>query len=96
MPPSAAWAHPSRNRSRTVRFSDVDGEVAMAATAYGCRRVPVVEVEDNDNDEESSDASSDLFELKNLATEERSLPCSPVVGEEGARAAGRLDKEEGC
>ncbi|TKV93864.1 hypothetical protein SEVIR_9G257300v4 [Setaria viridis] len=68
-PPSAraARARASRSRIRTVRFLDIDGEVAVAAAASGCRRVPVVEVEDSDGGEESSDASSDLFELDNLA-----------------------------
>ncbi|XP_062206054.1 protein BIG GRAIN 1-like [Phragmites australis] len=82
-PPSArARARASRSRSRTVRFLDIDGEVAVAAAAAGCRQVPVVEVEvkevllrpakvkvgrDSDGGEESSDASSDLFELENLA-----------------------------
>ena len=68
-PPSArARARPSRSRSRTVRFLDIDGEVAVAAAASGCRRIPVVEVEeDSDGGEQSSDASSDLFELENLA-----------------------------
>ncbi|KAG2538264.1 protein BIG GRAIN 1-like [Panicum virgatum] len=68
-PPSArARARSSRSRSRTVRFLDIDGEVAVAAAASGCRRIPVVEVEeDSDGGEQSSDASSDLFELENLA-----------------------------
>ncbi|PAN47495.1 hypothetical protein PAHAL_9G296200 [Panicum hallii] len=70
-PPSAgARVRPSRSRgrSRTVRFLDIDGEVAVAAAASGCRRIPVVEVEeDSDGGEQSSDASSDLFELENLA-----------------------------
>ncbi|KAF8720453.1 hypothetical protein HU200_023696 [Digitaria exilis] len=66
-PPSARAARPrpSRSRSRTVRFLDIDGEVAVAAAAAGRRRVPVVEVEEDS--EKSSDASSDLFELENLA-----------------------------
>uniref|UniRef100_A0A3B5YSL0 Protein BIG GRAIN 1-like n=1 Tax=Triticum aestivum TaxID=4565 RepID=A0A3B5YSL0_WHEAT len=77
-PPSAA--RPSRSRStRTVRFLDIDGELAVAAAAVGrCRRIPVVEVEEEllrpadveahiDGGEKSSDASSDLFELENLA-----------------------------
>ncbi|CAD6205078.1 unnamed protein product [Miscanthus lutarioriparius] len=54
-------------RSRTVRFLDIEGEVAVAAAAAGCRRFPVVEVEGSDGGEESSDASSDLFELENFA-----------------------------
>ncbi|KAG8036309.1 hypothetical protein GUJ93_ZPchr0186g16422 [Zizania palustris] len=66
--PSTARARPSR--SRTVRFLDIDGKVAVAAAAAGCRQIPVVEVEaDTDGgDDESSDGSSDLFELDNLAT----------------------------
>ncbi|XP_040384447.1 protein BIG GRAIN 1-like [Oryza brachyantha] len=64
--PSTARARPSR--SRTVRFLDIDGKVAVAAAVAGCRRIPVVEVEaDTDGGEEGSDASSDLFELDNLA-----------------------------
>ncbi|CAN6311242.1 unnamed protein product [Urochloa humidicola] len=76
-PSSARAARPrarrsrSTNTSRTVRFLDIDGEVAVAAAAAGCRRVPVVEVEEDTDGgcggEESSDASSDLFELENLA-----------------------------
>ncbi|CAL4941674.1 unnamed protein product [Urochloa decumbens] len=73
-PPSARAARPrprrSRSSNRTVRFLDIDGEVAVAAAASGCRRVPVVEVEEDTDaagGEESSDASSDLFELENLA-----------------------------
>ncbi|CAN6299526.1 unnamed protein product [Urochloa humidicola] len=73
-PPSTRAARPrasrSRSTSRTVRFLDIDGEVAVAAAAAGCRRVPVVEVEEDTDvggGEESSDASSDLFELENLA-----------------------------
>ncbi|CAM0912739.1 unnamed protein product [Alopecurus aequalis] len=72
----------SRSKStRTVRFLDIDGEVAVAAAAVGgiCRGIPVVEVEEKllqpvaveaDMDgggEKSSDASSDLFELDYLA-----------------------------
>ncbi|KAF0893905.1 hypothetical protein E2562_031438 [Oryza meyeriana var. granulata] len=65
-PSTAARARPSR--SRTVRFLDIDGKVAVAAAVAGCRRIPVMEVEaDTDGGEESSDASSDLFELDNLA-----------------------------
>ncbi|OEL17371.1 Protein BIG GRAIN 1-like [Dichanthelium oligosanthes] len=82
-PPSArARARASRSRSRTVRFLDIDGEVAVAAAAAGCRRVPVVEVEeDSDGGEESSDASSDLFELENLA------PIAPGSGGAHCRRA---------
>ncbi|KAF6993565.1 hypothetical protein CFC21_010441 [Triticum aestivum] len=77
-PPSAARASRSRS-TRTVRFLDIDGELAVAAAAVGrCRRIPVVEVEEEllrpadveariDGGEKSSDASSDLFELENLA-----------------------------
>ena len=70
----------SRSKStRTVRFLDIDGEVAVAAAAVGrCRGIPVVEVEekllrpmdvkvDMDVGEKSSDVSSDLFKLDNLA-----------------------------
>ncbi|KAL6883343.1 hypothetical protein ACP4OV_010757 [Aristida adscensionis] len=75
-----APARARRSRCRTVRFLDIDGEVAVAAATAGCRRFPVVEVEevqlrpsgagvgpDSDGGEESSDASSDLFELESLA-----------------------------
>jgi hypothetical protein len=64
------------SRSRTVRFLDMDGEVAVAAVAAGCRHIPVEEVEveevvlrpaECDVGEGSSDASSDLFELESLA-----------------------------
>ncbi|TVU30947.1 hypothetical protein EJB05_22605, partial [Eragrostis curvula] len=75
--PPSSRARPSRSRSRTVRFLDIDGEVAVAAAATGCRRIPVVEVEVEEvlfrpagvgpDSEGSSDASSDLFELENLA-----------------------------
>ncbi|KAF6982438.1 hypothetical protein CFC21_000828 [Triticum aestivum] len=77
-PPSAARASRSRS-TRTVRFLDIDGELAVAAAAVGrCRRIPVVEVEEEllrpadveariDGGEKSSDASSDLFELESLA-----------------------------
>lgn len=77
-PPSGARASRSRS-TRTVRFLDIDGELAVAAAAVGhCRRIPVVEVEEEllrpvdveahiDGGEKSSDASSDLFELENLA-----------------------------
>ncbi|AQK65560.1 Protein BIG GRAIN 1-like [Zea mays] len=79
-PPSArARARATRNRSRTVRFLDIEGEVAVAAAAAGCRRFPVVEVEDSDGGEESSDASSDLFELENLAA------LAPANGGPGCR-----------
>ncbi|GJN20513.1 hypothetical protein PR202_gb07902 [Eleusine coracana subsp. coracana] len=68
-------ARPSRSRrGRTVRFLNIDGEVAVAAAVSGRRQVPVVEVEevlfrpaDTDVGEESSDGSSDLFEIDNLA-----------------------------
>ncbi|XP_062200487.1 protein BIG GRAIN 1-like [Phragmites australis] len=73
-PPSARGR---ASRCRTVRFLDIDGEVALAAAAVGCRQVPVVEVEveeagvrvgpDSDGGKESNDGSSDLFELENLA-----------------------------
>ncbi|GJM84470.1 hypothetical protein PR202_ga00140 [Eleusine coracana subsp. coracana] len=74
-PPPSHSARPSRSRrGRTVRFLDIDGEVAVAAAVSGRRQVPVVEVEevlfrpaDTDVGEESSDGSSDLFELDNLA-----------------------------
>uniref|UniRef100_A0ACD5W1W8 Uncharacterized protein n=1 Tax=Avena sativa TaxID=4498 RepID=A0ACD5W1W8_AVESA len=70
----------SRSRStRTVKFLDIDGEVAVAAAAVGrCRRIPVVEVVEEEllrpldvevgmgSGEKSSGASSDLFELENL------------------------------
>uniref|UniRef100_A0ACD5ZI23 Uncharacterized protein n=1 Tax=Avena sativa TaxID=4498 RepID=A0ACD5ZI23_AVESA len=67
----------SRSRStRTVKFLDIDGEVAVAAAAVGlCRRIPVVEVVEEEllrpvdymgGGEKSSGASSDLFELENL------------------------------
>jgi hypothetical protein len=41
----------------SVRFLDIDGEVATAAVAFGCRRVSAMEVEDNDDVKESSDAT---------------------------------------
>ena len=62
-----------------MRFLDIEGEVAVAAAAAGCRRFPVVEVEGSDGGEESSDASSDLFELENLAA------LAPANGGSGCR-----------
>uniref|UniRef100_A0A0E0M7D8 Protein BIG GRAIN 1-like n=1 Tax=Oryza punctata TaxID=4537 RepID=A0A0E0M7D8_ORYPU len=67
--PTTTTARARASRSRTVRFLDIDGKVAVAAAVAGCRRIPVMEVEaDTDGGEESSDASSDLFELDNLAS----------------------------
>ncbi|KAJ1257047.1 hypothetical protein BS78_K229300 [Paspalum vaginatum] len=83
--PPSARARASRSRSRTVRFLDIDGEVAVAAAAAGCRRFPVVEVEGSDGGEESSDASSDLFELENLAAvapANRRSGCRRACGDE--------------
>ncbi|WVZ58812.1 hypothetical protein U9M48_009041 [Paspalum notatum var. saurae] len=83
-PPSAkamGKARTSRSQRRTVRFLDIDGEVAVAAAAAGCRRFPVVEVEGSDGGEESSGESSDLFELENLAA------VAPANGRSGCRRA---------
>lgn len=75
---TTARARPSR--SRTVRFLDIDGKVAVAAAVAGCRRIPVMEVEADTDDggEESSDASSDLFELDSLAA------IAPAGGRDGS------------
>ncbi|TKV97912.1 hypothetical protein SEVIR_9G525500v4 [Setaria viridis] len=76
---------------RTVRFMDSDTEAAAAVPAAGTERrrvqVGVVELErmllhrmemDSDEDDESSDASSDLFELENFAA------VAPAAGGAGA------------
>jgi hypothetical protein len=66
---------------------DIEGEVAVAAAAAGCRRFPVVEVEGSDGGGESSDASSDLFELENLAA------LAPANGGSGCRRTCEDERE---
>jgi hypothetical protein len=85
--PPSARAQATRSRSRTVRFLDIEGEVAVAAAAAGCRRFPVVEVEGSDGGGESSDASSDLFELENLAA------LAPANGGSGCRRTCEDERE---
>jgi hypothetical protein len=85
---------PPASRSRTVRFLDIDGEVAVAAAAAGCRRVPVVEVEEvvfrpadgGVGEESSGDAASDLFELESL------MAAVDPVGSRGCQRRGRGDE----
>lgn len=79
LPSARARVTRRQSRSRTVRFLDIEGDVAVAAAAAGCMRFPVVEVKDSGGSEESSDASSDLFELESLAA------LAPVNGISGCR-----------
>jgi hypothetical protein len=84
----------SRSRStRTVKFLDIDGEVAVAAASVGrCSGIPVVEVEeellrsadvqvDMDGGGKSSVASLELFELENLGV---IAPESGLSGRDGS------------
>uniref|UniRef100_A0A0D9XJD9 Uncharacterized protein n=1 Tax=Leersia perrieri TaxID=77586 RepID=A0A0D9XJD9_9ORYZ len=75
LPAAAAMTSRKHQQQRQYQPPDLEKKtmrtaVAVAAAVAGCLRIPVMEVEAADTDggeEESSDASSDLFELDSLA-----------------------------